>query len=166
LTGQSSTEDLVQRKPGLNCLLWKSCGPKQRHFVYAHFRPLPLVQNESSPSHLLCQLPATHPYTLSHSQPIHCNPENESSMSLWNTGIDQYDYTTSQYRRVKTVSEGSQENKQLPNFTLNKTTVHCVSDRCYKTNSYIQIFQVLKKIYNLCIDNIPHSNAAPFTQYL
>lgn len=92
----------MQRKPGLFCLLWKSCRPKHSCFVYAHFCPsLALTQNESSPFHLLCQLLATHPYTLSHSQPIYCNPEDEGSITLWNTGIHQYDYTTSQSRRVK-----------------------------------------------------------------
>jgi len=60
-------------------------------------------------------------------------------MSLWNTGIHQYDYTTSQSRRVETVSECSQGNKQLAKFTLNKMTVHCVSDHSYKTNSYTQL---------------------------
>jgi len=91
----------MQRKPGLICLLWKSCGSKQDCFVYAHFCPsLPLIQKQSSPFHLLCKLIATHPYTLSHSQPIHWNPEDEGSMSLWNTGIHQYDYITSQTRRA------------------------------------------------------------------
>jgi len=92
----------MQRKRGLICLLLKSCGPKQGRFVYAHFCPsLPLTQNDASPLHLLCQLLATHRYTLTHLQPIYCNPEDEKSMSLWNTGIHQYDYTKSHSRGVK-----------------------------------------------------------------
>jgi len=59
-------------------------------------------------------------------------------MSLWNTGIHKCDYT-SQSRRVKTVSECSQENEQLAKLALNKMTVHCVNNCCYKTNSYTQL---------------------------
>lgn len=118
----------MQRKSGLICLLWKSCGPKQGRYVYAHFcLSLPLTQNESSLFYLLCQLLATHPYTLPHSQPIYCNPEDESSMSAWNTGSQRYDYTTSQSRRAKTVSECSQEHEQLAKFTLNKMTLHVLT---------------------------------------
>jgi hypothetical protein len=67
-------------------------------------------------------------------------------MYLWNNGIHQYDYT-SQTGTAKTVSECSQENKQLAKFTLNKMSVLCVKDRCYETNSYKQLnIPGLKKV--------------------